>query len=247
MAHPDFPPPQRPLCAPVRAVSFDLDDTLWPIAPVLARAERALMAWLAERYPRVGRRMSLDDMAALRDRLIEEQPSLARDMSALRRAVLRRAAALAGYDDSLVEPAFDVFLHYRNQIRFYPDVVQVLEALHPRYRLGAISNGNADIARVGLSEHFRFAISASRLGQAKPHPATFRAAAEAAGVDLAHMVHVGDDPHSDVAGARALGVRTVWVNRAELAWPEGAGPAPRHEIRSLAELPALLEAWQTGA
>lgn len=232
---------------PIRAISFDLDDTLWPVAPVLARAEEKLMAWLNAHYPRVGERLSVDAMRALRDQLMIERPELARDMTGLRKAVIRRAAEIAEYDTALVEPAFDVFLHYRNQIDFYPEVVNALHSLHARYRLGAISNGNADVARVGLSKLFCFAISASEFGEAKPHPSTFQAAAEAAGVDIAHMVHVGDDPHSDVGGARALGLRTVWVNRAGAAWPSDAGPRPRYQIRSLDELPRLLAAWESAA
>lgn len=228
---------------PVHAISFDLDDTLWPVTPVLARAEEKLMDWLNEHYPRVSERLNVDAMRALRDRLMVEQPRLARDVTGLRKAVIRRAAEIAEYDTALVEPAFDVFLHYRNQIDFYPEVLPTLQDLRPRYRLGAISNGNADITRVGLSELFCFAISASEFGEAKPHPSTFHAAAKAAGVEIAHMVHVGDDPYSDVGGARALGLRTVWVNRSGCTWPPDAGSRPRYEIRTLEELPEVLAAW----
>lgn len=223
------------------AISFDLDDTLWPVKPVLERAEQALSDWLDNHYPRIGRQLGQAGMHTIRDRLIEEDGDLAWDMTALRKAVLRQAAREVGYDPALAEPAFQVFLHQRNQIDFYPEVPAALQRLRPRYRLGALSNGNADIARVGLAPLFSFAISASQFGCAKPHPSTFRAAAAAAGVTPAELVHVGDDPHSDVAGARALGVPAVWVNRHDAPWPPEAGARPVLEIRTLDELPALLQ------
>ncbi len=223
------------------AISFDLDDTLWPVKPALERAETALYEWLDAHYPRIGEQVGREGMHAIRDRLMEEDDDLCWDMTALRKAMLKRAAETAGYDPVLAEPAFQVFLHHRNHIDFYPEVPAVLQRLRGTYRLGAISNGNADIARVGLAPVFSFAISASQFGRAKPHPSTFRAAAAAAGVTLGELIHVGDDPHSDVAGARALGMHAVWVNRHGAPWPPEAGPRPTLEIRTLDELPALIQ------
>lgn len=227
----------------IRAVSFDLDDTLWPVEPVLARAELEMMAWLEANCPRIALQFDIAAMRALRLRIAAEQVHLANDMTGLRKAVIAHVAALTGYDNDIVEPAFAIFLRYRNQVEFYPEVMAVLHALHTRFCLGAISNGNADIHKVGLGEIMRFAISASEFGKAKPHPETFLAAAAAANIEPAQMVHVGDDPHTDVAGAAAVGVRTVWINRTGTPWPAQRYPdvVPDAEIRTLDELPATLQ------
>jgi putative hydrolase of the HAD superfamily len=54
------------------------------------------------------------------------------------------------------------------------------------------------------------------------------------------MLYVGDDPHADVLGARAAGLRTAWVNRRGLPWPD-VGPAAELEVASLEQLEAALE------
>lgn len=238
-----MPKSARSGAARIRAVSFDLDDTLWPVAPTLARAELELTAWLEQRYPRIGQHYDLAAIRALRARIMAEQPHLSENMTALRKAVIGHAARHAGYGEDVVEPAFAVFLHHRNEVAFYPEVLAVLETLAQRYALGAISNGNADFRKVGLGHLMSFAISAAEFGKAKPHPDTFRAAAEAIGVPLPALVHVGDDPRTDVAGAAGAGLRTVWVNRTDAAWPADLHPgvAPDVEIHALDELPDALE------
>lgn len=232
----------------LRAISFDLDDTLWPVGPVLRRAEQRMHAHLRRHHPQLARRFDLHGMLALRERVLDEHPELAKDVTRLRQAVLARAARESGEDEARMEAVFEVFLEARNQVEFYPEVLEVLERLRPHYRLGALSNGNADIARTGLSPYFSFAVSASGVGEAKPHPQTFIAAAEAAGVDRGELLHVGDDPETDIAGAVRAGVPCVWISRDGSPWPAADHPdiRPDARIASLGELPALLKDWRSG-
>jgi putative hydrolase of the HAD superfamily len=74
----------------------------------------------------------------------------------------------------------------------------------------------------------------------KPDPRIFQQLLEAAGLATDDVVHVGDDPDADVEGARAAGVRPVWLNRDRSPWPL-ASPAPEMTITSLADLPGLLQ------
>ena len=99
--------PDRPL-QDIRAITIDLDDTLWEIGPVIRDAERALWDWLGANYPRIPEKFSADDVLQLRQQVIDEFEDRAHDFSFMRRAVLRRVAESAGYDDALVEPAFDI-------------------------------------------------------------------------------------------------------------------------------------------
>jgi putative hydrolase of the HAD superfamily len=224
--------------APILAITFDLDDTLWAIDPVIERAEQRMHAWLAEHYPRLAQRYSPADLRALRNELADDRPDLAHDLSALRRESLALAAARCGYGREAAEGAFAVMWQARNEVELFADVLPVLRALAQQFTLGALTNGNADIARIGLDGLLRFCVTARETGVAKPHPAIFDAAAAAAGVPAEHILHVGDDPERDVHGARAVGMRTVWINRDGRAWP--GGPPPDAQLNDLHGLPGLL-------
>src|SRR4051812_41987419 len=81
-----------------RAVLFDLDDTLWPIAPVIMQAETSLHAWLQANAPRVAAQFSIDVLRQRRLALLAQQPEFHLDLGALRRAGLLAAFEQAGED-----------------------------------------------------------------------------------------------------------------------------------------------------
>ena len=120
-----------------------------------------------------------------------------------------------------------------------------LEILANRYRLAVITNGNADVRRLGLADYFQFALCAEELGVGKPDPHPFEEALKRAGVAAERAVHIGDHPSDDIHGARNAGMRAIWFNPQGKPW-EGETD-PDAEIRSLAELPALLGRWNTRA
>lgn len=226
----------------VRAITFDLDDTLWPVAPVIARAERAMHAWLAMHCPAVTARYDTAGLRTLRQRIGEQHPHLAHDFSALRRRSLEHALHEHGYDGEHVAGAFEVFYSTRQQVRLFDDALPTLERLRAVYRLGSISNGNADLALIGLNHLFGVRVHARDLGRAKPSPEIFHAACERLDCEPGEVLHVGDDPNLDVAGARAAGMRVAWLNRHGDPWP-GAAPAPV-TLRRLGDLTRVLD---TGA
>ena len=75
----------------IRAVTLDLDDTLWAIAPAIVRAEQRMDDWLRRHFPAVATRWSIPRLRELRDRVAAEHPELAHDFSAQRRLSLRHA------------------------------------------------------------------------------------------------------------------------------------------------------------
>ena len=218
-----------------RVLSFDLDDTLWPVAPVIAAAEDALLAWLRDRYPRTVRDHSVESMRTLREGVAARHPEQSHDLTFLRKKALAEQFAAAGHEESLAESAFSVFHAARNRVQLYPDVRPALERLGRRYPLFALSNGNADLNLCGLADLFAGHISAQAAGVAKPDPRIFSQLAAAAGVAPAAVLHVGDDPLADVDGARRAGMQAVWLNRTERAWPAQFEP-PARTVTSLAEL-----------
>lgn len=224
--------------ADVHAITLDLDDTLWPIWPTIARAEQALAQWLAQQAPLTAALYaSAETRLALRARAVQARQDLAHDMSAMRREGIRLALLQAGEDAALAEPAFDVFYAERNRVELYDDALEALDFLSARFPLVAVSNGNADLARLGLAHYFRAGISAAQLGVAKPDARIFLAGAEAAGVPAANVLHVGDDALLDVLGAHAAGMQTAWVNRGDHPWTQTV--QPHASVVSLRELCAL--------
>jgi len=225
----------------LRAVAFDLDDTLWEIDPVIERAERRVREWLLQHCPRIAERLSTEEMRAARMRLAREEPHRAHDMTYLRQAALARHAREHGYEESIAEHALEVFLTARNEIEPFADVRPALHQLRGRYVLATLSNGNADLARIGLADWFALSLNARLVGAAKPHPRCFEQLARELALPPAAILYVGDDPLLDVEAARAAGFATAWMNRRDQAWPAQL-PAPDLTVRDCLELTRVLEA-----
>ncbi len=226
--------------APLKAIIFDLDGTLWDTGPALARAEQAVHAWLAQRYPVLARGYSIAELRALRAALARQYPYLRHDVTALRKASLSIAATQLGLDPRLADEAFGVFISHRNRVSVYDDVLPVLRRLRRRYTLCSLTNGNADLAVIGLDGLFHHSLSAAQARAAKPASEIFFKVCALAGAHPQECVHVGDEPEADMAGAAAAGCRTVWLNRADAPWPYSWRPDA--VIRSLQELETLFDA-----
>jgi 2-haloalkanoic acid dehalogenase type II len=216
-------------------LSFDLDDTLWPVEPVMVAAEKTMWAWLRERHPELMRGQSMESMRAVRARINEQYPERVHDMTFMRRRTLKEMFGDHSEAQALADQAFEVFYTARNRVKFYQDVEPALERLSARYRLFALSNGNADLQRVGLSRWFKGHVTAISAGAAKPDARIFSNLRELAQVDAAQILHIGDDPHADVVGATQAGMQAIWVNREARQWPSQFAP-PLRTISTLAEI-----------
>jgi putative hydrolase of the HAD superfamily len=222
----------------VKAISLDLDDTLWPIWPTIERAEKVLHEWLATHAPMAAALFS--NPAALREirnHVADQRPDIKHDLSAVRRESIRLALYRAGEDPLLAEAAFDAFFSARQQVQLYADAHDALTLLSARYPLVSLSNGNADLKRVGIDRFFRAAVSAREFGVGKPDPRIFHAAAGAVEVEPHEVLHVGDDATLDVVGAVNAGMQAVWVNRDGHQWTYDEPPhATVSDLRQLCEL-----------
>jgi 2-haloalkanoic acid dehalogenase type II len=224
----------------VRAITIDLDDTLWPIWPTIARAEAVLQAWLDERAPAtaaLGR--DKDTLREVRNQMATLRPDMAHDMSALRRESIRLLLNRAGEDPALAEPAFEAFFAERHRVELYEDALPALVKLASHFPVVALSNGNADVHRAGLGVHFHAALSAQGFGVGKPDVRIFHAGAEAAGVAPHQVLHVGDDAHLDGVGALDAGMQFAWVRRDNQSWTHGP-KQPHLTVSDLRQLCAAL-------
>jgi 2-haloalkanoic acid dehalogenase type II len=223
----------------VRAICFDLDNTLWDVWPVIIRAEQRMYDFLAQRYPRVVASLTIERMRSAREQTAAAHPQMAHDFTFLRKQTLREHAREFGYAEAMVEEAFDAFIQARNEVDLYDDVLPALAELRARYRLFTASNGNADLVKIGLAHFFERTVAARHVGALKPDPAIFHKVIEGTDLQPRDVVYVGDDPHLDVAGARGAGMEAIWIDRQGVPWPAEIAP-PAHTIRSLAELAELL-------
>ena len=223
----------------VRAVAFDLDNTLWDVEPVLERAEECLAAWLQQHCPRIT--LSREQMRAAREQLACREPHKAHDLSYLRVTALAAHAREHGYDERIASQAFEVFLAARNEVEIFQDVAPALGRLRRRYALASLSNGNADLARIGLRHVFTVSLNARQIGAAKPQRRCFERLSQELLLPAAEIAYVGDDPQLDVTAARAAGLRTVWMNRRALLWPPHL-PFPDLTVSDCAQLATALDA-----
>ena len=223
----------------IRTITLDLDDTLWEIHPVIRRAELRLYEWLGENYPRITEMFTLEETRELRACVVERHADRAHDLTFLRHTILTEIATAAGYSEFLVEEAFAVFDEERNDVDMFPEARPTLVALRERFTLVALTNGNANLEKIGIADLFDAHINAQMAGAAKPERPIFDAAVEAGGASAGETLHVGDHPWFDVHGARQAGLRTVWVNRNEQQWPDEY-EAPDIEVRHIGELLELI-------
>ena len=226
---------------PVRAITLDLDDTLWPFAPIGARIEQVLHDWMLEHSPATAAMYPVAAMRELRDRVFADNPQLHHDLSALRRMALVEALTTSGASIDLLEPAYETFYAARNEVTFYPDALDALRRIAARVPVAALSNGNADLHRIGIGELFAFQLGAREFGAAKPDPRIFHAACARLGVEHTQVLHVGDHVEMDVAGAMRAGLRGCWINRESRNWTCGQRQPDLH-FDTLAGLADWLDA-----
>ena len=219
----------------IKAISIDLDDTLWPIWPTIERAEKVLNQWLCENAPMTAALFS-DPTARhdLREKVMQSRPEWKHNLSAIRREAIRLALYRSRENPLLADAAFDVFFAERNRVTLFDDAVMALEFLSARYPMVALSNGNASLKAIGIAKYFTARISAQTFGVGKPDAKIFHAAAGAAGVEPAEVLHIGDDASLDVLGALNCGMQTVWINRSDYIWPHVE--TPHETVVTLTEL-----------
>ena len=222
----------------IRAICFDLDNTLWDLDPVIPRAERRLYSWFEDYYPRVPQRFAPETIPELRLRMLRDNPGLRHDLTELRLKTLRYIAAEAGYDAAMADEAFRVFQTERNAVELYDDVLPVLEHFVTSHTLLALTNGNADLDAIGIRHYFVTLFTAREIGAAKPDARVYEVLCAESGLRPEQILHVGDDPENDIVAAARAGLRTVWINRRQQQWEHSEGE-PDYVATDLLQLKEL--------
>lgn len=213
---------------PIRAITLDLDDTLWPAAPTLIRAEQRTHAWLAANAPEVAAQWPIEQLRELRMSFYRAHPELHHNLLQIRRIAMHAAFEQVGIAGSaasdLIEQSLRIFMHARNDVTLYPEVRECLERLSRRYTLASLTNGNADVTAIGIGHFFPVKVSPHTHRTIKPDPAIFHMACRELGYAPEEVLHVGDDIDLDIRGARGAGMRAVWMNRTNAVWEGDDAP-----------------------
>ncbi len=216
----------------ITAISLDLDDTLWPIAPTIVRAEARLHSWFESHFPAVATSYPIKTMRTLRERIWLENPALQHDFTATRLLSLRNAMLPLGALEADVQTAFEIFIDARHEVTLFPGAREALQRLAARWPLVALTNGNADLNRIGLQQYFHARIDARSFGAAKPDRGIFLAACNAAAAMPEHTLHIGDHAHQDIFGAMNAGLHAAWITDPSTTW---AGALLPHADQAIAE------------
>ncbi len=133
--------------APIMAMTFDLDDTLYDNYPVIVRMERELLSWLQQAHPAV-EHMQKADWLNIKKRVLLQTPELKSDVTLCRLAQLKQGFLDVGYDakqaQSAAEEGLEVALGWRSQFEVPQLSLDVLTQLGKKLPLLAITNGNGN-------------------------------------------------------------------------------------------------------
>ncbi|WP_342806557.1 HAD-IA family hydrolase [Alteromonas sp. M12] len=232
--------------SPIKAISFDLDDTLYDNYPFIMEAERKLLSYLSASYPKTSE-FSYQDWQQFKLEHLQSQPQLASDMGALRKHTLQTGLQKAGYQDhhlsSAVDDCFDFFYHHRSNFQVNQEICALLSKLANKLPLVAITNGNVNLQQIGISEYFSHCFKANLERPMKPHDAMFTLASSTLKVAPKEILHVGDNLEKDVMGAINAGMQSGWYayNRKMHLTQEKTTVLPHVQLDDLEELNLLIE------
>ncbi|MFF7179032.1 HAD-IA family hydrolase [Streptomyces sp. NPDC008121] len=226
---------------PIRAVLWDIDDTLFDYARADLSGMRDHLAaeGLADGFASVDQALGRwQELTVLHWRRFEAGGV---DFREQRRDRVRDFLGAPALTADEADAWFDRYVaHYESAWELFPDAVPVLDALAGDYRHAVLSNSsilNQDrkLRVLGVRDRFEAVVCAAELGHAKPAAEAFHAACDALGLAPREVAYVGDQPDIDARGAVEAGLTGIWLDRA------GIGGRPElTRVTGLHELPALL-------
>nr|WP_136251316.1 HAD-IA family hydrolase [Ningiella ruwaisensis] len=230
----------------IKALTFDLDDTLYDNWPYILEAEQHLRTHIAQHYPHA-KHYSPKDWLGFKQAALAESPELKHDMGALRTITLTKAFLAAGLGSDIIPDAvadcFDTFYHKRSDFTVDKNICKTLKKLSKRVPLVAITNGNVNLKQIGIEQYFTHALHASKTRRMKPYPDMFKEAISLLDLPAKYIMHVGDNLQKDVWGATQAGMISAWFTfdrKRELS-SEVTQVLPHIELHALSQLMTILK------
>ncbi|WP_395339777.1 HAD-IA family hydrolase [Ningiella sp. W23] len=229
----------------ISAVTFDLDDTLYANWPYIVEAEQHLRAHIKARYP-LAAHLSSNDWFYFKREALAESPALKHDMGALRSTTLTKAFLSVDMPSEQIPAAvsdcFETFYFKRSDFSLDKSVHKALRRLARKVPLVAITNGNVNLAQIGIETYFDHVLHAGKGMRMKPYPDMFEAACERLQLKPSQILHVGDNLEKDIWGATRAGFNTAWFafDRPMNLNNEQALTLPHVQLASLKEIKTLI-------
>ncbi|MFB0975311.1 MAG: HAD-IA family hydrolase [Tolumonas sp.] len=228
----------------IRAISFDLDDTLYDNRPVIENAEQWMVEHMRDQYLA----SAMYDRAwwlQLKHELQKADPSLHDDVSRCRLMMLevglQRGGMPANEARQEAQRVFAQFLEIRSRVSVPEASLEVLKKLSRHFPLVVITNGNVLLERIGLDGQFKHVLKAGNGRRMKPAPDMFRMMAAQLKLSPSQILHVGDDVTTDVIGAIRNGYQAAWVNAQGQDW-RNLHTLPHLMLQDIRDLLTLLPA-----
>ncbi len=217
----------------IKLITFDLDDTFWDIKPIIINAEYQTRAWIEKLVGKI-EWGDVQENIALRKKFIEKDSSLEWDISELRKYFYRHFLKTKINNEEKIErytqEAYEFFLSKRNDVIFFNGVLDTLEEIHKTYKLGVLTNGNADLKVIGINKYFEFLINAKDAKANKPDIIHFKLIKKyLPNIDFDEILHVGDCQVNDMLGASNAGMKTLWFNKNKEYWGQSIKKPPEFD------------------
>lgn len=201
----------------IRAVTFDLDETLFDFQSCMNAGAAAVVAALGERRPAAADRATVTLFHELWREVTEEATKSGAPIDwprERRRGIERLALRCDCRDAVLVDELTDLYFRLRHApVLPFEDAAEAVARLSAHLPLGIISNANTTLEQIGLADNFRVVLNPGTSDYRKPAARIFHEAALALGCAPDELLHVGDRWEDDVAGALSAGCQAAWYRR----------------------------------
>lgn len=225
----------------VKAMTFDLDDTLYDNRPVIENVEREMVNWLYTQHP-VSSTVPVSRWRQIKKEVAQANPEICHDVTLWRQTQIETGLLQLGYSLEAARKAaqegIEHALWLRNQVDI-PDITHtVMEQLAEKYPLIAITNGNVEPNKIGIGGYFKKVYKAGLDGRSKPFSDMFDSSANYLNIPRENILHVGDHLRTDVMGAKVSGFQACWSNYTgrSIKNAQKARMLPDIEINQLEEL-----------
>ena len=200
----------------VKVIGFDLDDTLWDNGIAINRAIDYQFEHIKKHLPHISNN-ELEVIYFNRvEQLVAQDPVKYEDMTRLRTESLQRLCDHYQLPHSIAHQAFQCFYQLRQKVQLFSVTKALLELLSRKFKLIAISNGNADLKTIGLAHYFEFCWRAGVDGRAKPSGDMLLKACTKMNIQPQQMLYVGDKLEMDYAAAQSSGCYGVVISSKDL-------------------------------
>ena len=210
----------------IRAVLFDLDDTLYD----RKAAQIMVLELIVKRFPHIFGRFEKERVIEAfleSDSLLTINFNAGAPSEGIREERSRIFLEILGIREDIVDTITEIYVdEYPKLNAVMPGAFELVKELSGRYQIGVVSNGLPDVQYIklesmGLRDLFSCVVLSEELGIRKPDPRIFHQAADLIKMSPADCLYIGNSYKDDIAGAKAAGMLACWLKSSPSSSPDG--------------------------